>query len=131
MAKRRGAPSLVEREDPLSFVLRNRPAREILERLQGQPLLIPIDLRKSVGIHPETFRRVVFDLDRFALISIRALPRPKSRNRPRSHSLRIPIGIELSPGGKNVLRVTRGVRATVQRHARLLPESSTEHWLPA
>jgi hypothetical protein len=122
---------VTEREDPLSFVLRNRPAREVLEQLQGKPLMIPIDLRKSVGLHPETFRRLVSDLDEFALITIRALPRPREARRRTPGVLRIPVGVEITDTGRNLLEVTRGVRETVRRHARLLPEASAEHWLLA
>jgi hypothetical protein len=122
---------VTEREDPLSFVLRNRPAREVLEELQAKSLMIPLDLRKSVGLHPETFRRLVSDLDEFALVTIRALPRARKGHRRARGVLRIPIGVEITETGRNLLEVTRGVRATVQRHARLLPAASADHWLLA
>jgi hypothetical protein len=93
--------------------------------------MIPLDLRKSVGVHPEAFRRLISDLDEFALVSIRALPRRKPTMHRRSDVLRIPIGIELTSTGRNVLQLTQGVRDTVRRHSRLLPEASAEHWLPA
>lgn len=129
--KRRGAPRVTEREDPLTFVLRNRPAREILERLSGKPSMIPINLRKEIGAHPETFRRAVSNLDDFALISIRTFPRRASEHRPRENPLRPPTAVKLTERGENVLEVARGVRALVQRRAGLLPESSAEHWLSA
>ncbi len=131
MATRRGAPRLVEREDPLSFVLRNRPAREVLEQLQGKPLMIPVDLRKTLGLHPETFRRLVSDLDEFALINVRALPGLRGVGRKRSAIFRVRVGIEITKTGRSLLTVTRDVRSAVRRHAKLLPESSAEHWLPA
>lgn len=126
---KRGAPRLAEREDPLSFVLRNRPAREVLERLRGEPLMIPITIRKAVGVHPETFRRIVSELDDFKLISIRALPRVHSKHGQRVISLRWPAGIELTRQGEAVLDLTSGVRGWVRRHSRLLPDSSAKHWL--
>jgi hypothetical protein len=125
----RGAPRLTEREDPLSFVLRNRGARELLEALEGQPLMTPLALRKSVQVHPETFRRLVFALDEFALVSIRASPRRSRLRHDRPRSLRIPIGLELTVLGKNLLDITREVRETVRRHSRNLPEASATHWL--
>jgi hypothetical protein len=131
MTKRRGAPRLIEREDPLSFVLRNRPAREVLERLKGQPLMIPIQIRKAIDIHPEAFRRLVSDLDDFDLISTRVLPRRRSRHAAGALALRQPIGMSLTPRGQNVLEVAQGVRRLVRRQAHLLPKSTVAHWLPA
>lgn len=122
---------MTEREDPLSFVLRNRPAREVLERLQGKPLMIPVELRKAVGVHPETFRRLVSDLDDFALINIRAFPGQRRVGRKRSGILTVRIGIEITKTGSDLLEVTHDVRATVKRHAKSLPDASAEHWLPA
>lgn len=93
--------------------------------------MIPLDVRKAIEVHPETFRRLVSDLDDYALISTRALPRRRSKHRPRVTPLRQPIVIGLTRRGENVLEVARGVRELVRRRARLLPESSAEHWLPA
>lgn len=93
--------------------------------------MIPIDLRKSVGLHPETFRRLVSDLDEFALIRVRALPGQGTTGRKRPDVLRVRIGIEISHSGSKVLGVSREVRATVRRHADSLPVSSRGHWLPA
>src|SRR5580658_10988211 len=115
MTRGRGAPRLTEREDPLSFILRNRPAREVLERLQGQPLMIPITVRKSVGVHPEAFRRLVGDLNEFALISIRPFPRERLQGRRSRGLLQVPIGIELTRTGENLLEITREVRKSVSR----------------
>jgi|SRR5580658_972322 hypothetical protein len=129
MSKRRGAPRLIEREDPLSFVLRNRPAREILEQLQGKPLTISMKIRKSIGIHPESFRRLVSDLGEFNLVSIRELPKQRRVHPPTATPLRLPLGLELTPQGENVLQITGRIRSLVQREARLLPESSAENWL--
>jgi hypothetical protein len=129
MAQRLGAPRLTEREDPLSFLLRSRPAREILERLEGHPFVIPLPLRKSIGIHPEAFRRIISELNEFALISIRPLPHQEpGRGRSRG-ILRIPIGIELTKTGRNLLLVTRAARRRVRKYAELLPYPSAEHWL--
>jgi hypothetical protein len=131
MAARRGAPRLIDREDPLSFVLRNRSAREVLERLSGQPLMVPLQVRKDVGVHPETFRRLLSDLDEFALISVRSFPRRRPVHPPRAMALRLARGIQLTRQGENVLELAREVREAVRRRAPLLPESSTEHWLSA
>ena len=93
--------------------------------------MIPIELRKSLGVHPETFRRLVSDLDEFALIDIRALPGQETVGRKRPAIFKVRIGIEITNTGRRLLEVTRDVRTTVQRHAKRLPEESAEHWLPA
>lgn len=129
MLKTSGAPKLVEREDPLSFVLRNRPAREVLERLSGKPFMIPLVIRKSMEVHPETFRRVLADLEGFALISKHPLSTPRRKNRPRAMPLRVDLGIKVTRCGENVLSAARIAREAVKRHARFLPESSATHWL--
>lgn len=130
MMPRRGAPRLTEREDPLSFVLRNTAARKVLERLDGNPIMIPIELRKSVGLHPETFRRLISDLDEFALIGVRALPGQQRLGRKRSAIFSVRIGIEITRSGSKVLHIANLVRATVRRHAGDLPPVSLEHWVP-
>lgn len=129
MARTSGAPHLVEREDPLSFVLRNRPAREVLERLSGRPFMVPLTVRKSMMVHPETFRRVLADLEGFDLISKHPLTTPRPVHRPKAMSLRVDLGIKVTRRGENVLNVARIAREAVQRHARLLPRSSATHWL--
>jgi hypothetical protein len=93
--------------------------------------MIPLTLRKEVGIHPEAFRRLISDLDEFALISIRALPRQRSSGRRTPGILRVPVRIEMTATGRNVLEVTGQVRDAVKRHARLLPASCARHWLTA
>jgi hypothetical protein len=93
--------------------------------------MIPVRVRKSVGLHPETFRRLVSDLDEFALINIRAFPGQRAVGRKRPEILTVRVGIQITKTGSKLLEVTRDVRATVRRHAKSLPEASTEHWLPA
>jgi hypothetical protein len=131
MTRRRGAPRTTEREDPLSFVLRSRPAREILEVLEGHSLMIPLEVQKTVNVHPETFRRIISNLDAYALVSVRAMGDRAGVRRGPANSFRIPIGIEITKGGKRLLQVAHTVRQIVERNARLLPESSAEHWLRA
>jgi len=101
----------------------------VLEHLQGQPLTVPVTLRKSMGLHPETFRRLILDMNEFALISIRAMPGARWKRERTGRRLSIPIGIELSPMGEDLLEITRDVRETIRRHAPRLPESSVKNWL--
>jgi hypothetical protein len=112
-------------------VLRNRRAREVLEQLEGKSHMVPSDVRKSVGMHPEAFRRLVSDLEAFALITIRALPGQRNAATTRSRTFTIRIGIEISRTGSKLLAVTRDVRITVGRHAKSLPETSLVHWVDA
>ena len=126
----RGAPRLTAREDPLTFILRDKPGRELLEKLRPRPFMIPVDLRKSVGMHPETFRRLIAYLSEYGLVMVRAVP--GARFRRVAHGLAsIRIGIEVTPTGKALLDVAKAVRSTVRQHSRALPEASAEHWLPA
>lgn len=91
--------------------------------------MITMTVRKSVNVHPETFRRLIADLDEFALISIRPMPRRRSRHLPSAMRLVRPLGIRLTREGEGVLQIARSVRADVRRHAELLPKSSAENWL--
>jgi predicted ArsR family transcriptional regulator len=92
-------------------------------------LMIPLHVRKDLGVHPEAFRRLLSDLDAFDLISVRAMPRRRPVHLPRAMPLRLARGIELTRQGENVLELAREVRETVRRWAPLLPVSSSEHWL--
>lgn len=92
--------------------------------------MIPMDLRKAIGVHPETFRRTVSDLGEFSLISVRALPRKRLSHRQRVLALQRPLGIKLTQSGQNVLELATDVRELVRRREGLLPESSIARWLP-
>jgi hypothetical protein len=92
--------------------------------------MVPSELRKEVGLHPETFKRLVADLDEFALMAVRAMPGQQGLGRKRSGSLTVRIGLEITESGTRLLDVVRDVRATVQRHVKSLPDSSVQHWLP-
>jgi predicted ArsR family transcriptional regulator len=119
---------LTEREDPLAFVLRSRPARETLERLAAEPLMVALDLRKTLGMHPEAFRRMIADLDEFALVSVTVPPTsPRSAGRPML-SLQRRVNLGLTPRGEGLLRVARSVRRLVQRQIRQLPPKSRTYW---
>jgi len=110
-------------------VLRNRPAREVLERLAGKPLMIPIEIRRTTGLHPETLRRLLTNLDDFDLVSMRPLPLGSRGPSRTVRPLRVDLSVTLTKEGENVLRISREVRRAVVRRAALLPKSSTENWL--
>jgi hypothetical protein len=125
---RRGAPPLTEREDPLTFILRSRPAHDVLEKLAQERLMVALDVRKDLGIHPEAFRRLIADLDEFALVRV-TVPQ-HSRNsvgRPLL-SLHRRVNLGLTPRGMGLLRVARSVRRLVQRQINRLPPKSRTHW---
>lgn len=131
VARRRGAPRVVERDDPLTFVLRNRPADDFLEKLLGKPPMIPATIRKSVGIHPESFRRLASNLHEFSLISIQPRRASAASTKRIRVMVRPQIEIQLTKEGENVLSVAHAVRASVRRNRRLLSPASLRHWLPS
>ncbi len=90
--------------------------------------MVPLQVRKDLDVHPETFRRLISDLNEFELISARLIPPKRPMPRRGAMSFHRPIGIELTERGSRVLEVAREVRKTVIRHARLLPKSSVERW---
>lgn len=129
MSGRRGAPRVTEREDPLTFVLRNRPAADFLEILLGKPPMVLIDIRREVGGHPESFRRLASNLLEYELVEVRRPSRTPRANRARPMFLPPPVGLVLTERGNKVLTVARGIRDEVRRQANLLPDSSLAHWL--
>jgi hypothetical protein len=131
MARRKGAPRLTESEDPVVFVLRNRPAQNALETLRGQPRMTPLTLRKATDTHPEKFRRLISGLNDVALISIRALPQARPKRGRRSLTFQVPIGIGLTRTGDNVVTLANEIRDHVRRRQELLPGASEHHWLRA
>lgn len=120
---------MVERDDPLTFVLRNRPADDFLELLLGKPPMIPLAIRRSVRIHPESFRRLVSNLHEFSLIAIRTRPYHSRSTGSGPAPLRPQVEVSLTRQGKNVLTVARAVHESVSRQGRLLPAASQRRWL--
>ena len=82
-----------------------------------------------MGVHPETFRRLVANINEFALISIRALPGVRSRGLERTQPRKVPMGLELTPIGEKTLLLIREARKVVRCYAHRLPAASFGHWL--
>ena len=119
--------------EPLGYLLRSEPAFAILEALQDGRPQPPLSVRRSLDLHPQTFKEAVDHLNDFALLSL--MVPPGSRPRRTAHGVAIPLVLRITGEGQEVLELAEGVRKFIQeqahRRGRHLPAATLERWLPA
>lgn len=120
---------MVTREDPLTYVLHNQHALTILRALRDGTPRVPFELRKELGIHPESFKQAVHRLNLFSLVLIRAAKGAKLEKAPEGWGFS--ISLEIDPRGKGLLSTVEDVLKVVHDHSTDLPRASAERWLTA
>jgi hypothetical protein len=86
-------------EDPLAYTFSHPEAKRILQVVLSNSGLGLEAVRERVGLHPETFHRVVRKLAQFDLVMVRAAPRSMVRGR------RIPMVLEPSEKTRGMVGV--------------------------
>lgn len=115
------------REDPLSYVLHNPHALAILRSLGDENPRVPFELRKDLGIHPESFKQAVHRLNLFSLVTIHATKGARLEKAPEGWGFRIVV--EIDPRGRRLLSTVEDVLKVVHGHSKDLPRASAERWL--
>lgn len=120
-------------KEPLGFLLRSQPAFAILEDLRDGRPRAPLEVRRKLDLHPQTFKEAVDHLNDFAVVSL--LVPPGSRARRTAHGVAVPLVLRITAEGQEVLELAEGVRKFIQEQAqrreRHLPAATLERWLPA
>lgn len=115
------------REDPLSYLLHNPHALSILRALRAREPRVPFELRKELGIHPESFKQAVHRLNLSSLVMVHAEKGAKLEKAPGGWGFRIVL--EIDPRGQRLLATVEDVLKVVHGHSKDLPRASAERWL--
>jgi hypothetical protein len=86
-------------EDPVAYTFSHPEAKRILQVVLSEAGLGLEEVRARVGLHPETFHRVVRKLAQFDLVAVRAAPGAKFRKH------RIPMVLEPSEKTRKMVSV--------------------------
>lgn len=95
----------------LAYVLGHPEAWHLLALLEQGRVDRYEQVRKGLGLHPQAFLRLVDSLSGYDLVWVRGNPKMK---RPRGGP--VPVHVELSPRGRAMLEVLRGLEHEVQEH---------------
>jgi hypothetical protein len=118
-------------DDPLTWVLQNPHAQEVLEELSDGKEHSPLEVRKTSGIHPESFRQTLHVLGIYALVRTHAPKGARWVVTPRAQGRRIQVVAQITPRGAHMVRFLEKFRALVRTHAADLPRATAERWLEA
>jgi hypothetical protein len=126
------SPMELEKE-PLGYLLRSEAAFATLEALQDGRPRSPLEVRRALELHPQTFKEAVDHLNDFALLSL--MVPPGSRPRRTARGVAVPLVLRITLEGQEVFELAQGVRKFIQQQAqrrdRHLPAATLERWLPA
>lgn len=95
----------------LSYVLSHSDAWRFLGLLSQGKVDRYEQVRKSLGMHPQAFLRLVHSLSAFDLVWIRG---DRKAKRPRGGP--VPVHVEISPRGRAMLEILRSMEQTAQDH---------------
>ncbi|MDE1882239.1 MAG: hypothetical protein KGI89_17020 [Euryarchaeota archaeon] len=120
-------------KEPLGYLLRSEPALAILEAIQDGRPRPPVEVRRGLDLHPQTFKEAVDHLNDFALLSL--MVPPGSRARRTARGIAVPLVIRITAEGQELLELAEGVRKFIREeaHRRELhrPAATSIRWLPA
>ncbi len=120
-------------KEPLGYLLRSEPAFAILESLKDGRPRPPVEMRRGLDLHPQTFKEAVDHLNDFALLSL--MVPPGSRTRRTARGVAVPLVLRITAEGQEVLELAEGVRKFIREEAhrreRHLPAATIHRWLPA
>ncbi len=95
----------------LAYVLAHPKAWRLFALLEQGKLDRYEQVRKGLGMHPQTFLRLVRQLSAYDLVWVRVDSRAK---RPRGGP--VPVHVELSPRGRAMLNILRSTEHAAQQH---------------
>ncbi|MDG6913211.1 MAG: helix-turn-helix transcriptional regulator [Nitrososphaerota archaeon] len=108
-------------EDPVAYAFSHPEAKRLLQAVLEEGGRNPEDIRTQLGLHPETFRRVLRRLAQFDLVTIRAAPGAKVRNR------RIPVVVEPSKKTEKTVKVLQRLDQVVVENADVVGQKTVKH----
>ncbi|MDE1822581.1 MAG: hypothetical protein KGJ23_16305 [Euryarchaeota archaeon] len=114
-------------EDPVTWVFQNPHADAILRAVGDGHAHLPLEVRKSRGIHPESFRKTVHTLAGYDLVRIRAQKGARFHETPRGYG--IEVVLEATPKGLQVLEILEEFRSVLKRREPTLARATRERWL--
>lgn len=104
----------------LYYVLGHPEAWKLLALLEKGPADRLGDVQRTLGLHPQSFQRLLYKVEGYGLAWTRA-SRP---GKPRRGG--IPVHLEISPRGKAMLEMLRGMESYAKTHPKELGLRSTE-----
>ncbi len=117
-------------KDPAAFLIRSDVALSVLTQLRDGKVHKPGDLRRALGgMHPQTLRETVDQLDTLGLAHLRVLPGSKPVKVP--HGVGLPVVLQITRKGQKVLDHVDHYRRLVRHDHALLPPATLERWLEA
>lgn len=97
-------------ENPVTYLLYNEEARNLLFLLEGKGALPYERAREKVGAHPQAFKRATERLSTWAVVQFRAPEEAEFEDG------RIEVVLEAGPKAEQVLPVIRDMLSAVRRH---------------
>lgn len=108
-------------EDPVAYAFSHPEAKRLLHAVMEEGGRNPEELRCQLGLHPETFRRILRRLSQFDLVKIRAAPGAKFRNH------RIPVIVEPSRKTEKMVKVLQRLDQVVAESADVVGQKTVKH----
>ncbi len=108
-------------ENPVAYAFSHPEAKRLLQAVLEEGGRNPEDIRAQLGLHPETFHRVLRRLAQFDLVTIRAAPGAKVRNH------RIPVIVEPSKKTEKTVKVLQRLDQVVVESADLVGQKTVKH----
>lgn len=116
-------------DDPLTWVLQNPHAVEVLGSLRDGREHLPVDVRKGTGIHPESFRQTLHVLGLYGLVRTRAAKGARWESGPKGRTLKVVV--EITPKGARMALFVDQFRDLLRKHVHAFPRATAERWLEA
>ncbi len=107
-------------EDPVAYTFSHPEAKRILQIVLSETELGLEEVRARVGLHPETFHRVVRKLAQFDLVVVRAAPGAKFRQR------RIPMVLEPSERTRRMVGVLHKLDRVIARSETIVGQRTVQ-----
>ena len=104
-----------ERTDVVAYLLSHSDALSIIRVVRDGRPHPPEDVRKTLNLHPEAFRRARQVLSAHGLISVHAAKGATWRETPAGH-LSLRVVIELGPRAKSILPLLEGFGRVARTH---------------
>jgi hypothetical protein len=103
------------RSDPVSYVFSHRDALSILRVLRDGRPHPPEEVRRTLELHPEAFRRARLSLAGHGLIVVHAVKGARWQETPDGH-LSLRVEMELGPRAKGLLPLLDGFGKLARTH---------------
>lgn len=105
----------------LAYVLAHPEAWRLLAVLEKGTVDRYEQIRKSLGLHPQAFLRLVDGLSGFDLVRVRG---DRSADRPRGGP--VPVHVELAPRGRAMVEILHSMERALSEHRERLGVKDTD-----